>query len=94
MLKVDVEGHEFKVLLGASETLSQKRIQVVQFDGGAAPNSRIFFADFWELFTGHGYDIYRLLPMGTVRVTSYNHSDECCLPTIYLAVVPGLNLGL
>lgn len=94
LLKVDVEGHELKVLLGASEALSQKKIQVVQFDGGAAPNSRIFFADFWELFTVHGYEVYRLLPMGAVRVTSYSHSDECCLPTVYLAVRPGLNINL
>lgn len=87
LLKVDVEGHELAVLRGANRLLSSRAIKAIQFDGGASYNSRIFFRDFWHLFTHHGYRIHRVLPFGLAPVTSYRDRDEACLPTIYLATV-------
>lgn len=85
LLKVDVEGHELAVLRGATGLLRAKAIHAVQFDGGAAFNSRVFFRDYWTLFTEHGYKVFRVLPFGLVRIPTYRERDECCLPTIYLA---------
>jgi FkbM family methyltransferase len=90
LLKVDVEGHELKVLRGASRLLSETAIHLIQFDGGAAVNSRVFFYDFWELLRGYGYEIYRVLPAGLTHVTTYKEQDECCMPTIYLASVTAI----
>jgi FkbM family methyltransferase len=88
LVKVDVEGHELNVLLGAKRMLGTHAIDAIQFDGGAAVNSRTFFFDFWKLLRSYGYAIHRVLPAGLVPITEYRGQDECCLPTIYLALRP------
>lgn len=85
LLKIDVEGHELKVLKGASRLLSDGSIHMIQFDGGAAVNSRVFFYDFWRLLRDYKYEIYRVLPAGLIHIPEYKEQDECCMPTIYLA---------
>ncbi len=78
VIKVDVEGHELAVFEGASKRLSEKRIGVVFFEFGSANlNSRTFFRDFWALFKGYGYDLYRVLPGGaTLSISRYDDSLE------------------
>lgn len=85
LLKVDVEGHELAVLQGALNLLAQRAIHRIQFDGGAAFNSRVFFRDYWVLFKAYNYSIFRVLPFGLSPVHEYRERDETCLPTIYLA---------
>lgn len=85
LLKVDVEGHELRVLQGAEGLLATRAIGMIQFDGGAAVHSRVFFRDYWMLLTRYGYQIWRVLPFGLLPVRSYRERDESCLPTIYLA---------
>ena len=78
VIKVDVEGHELAVFEGAYKRLSEKRIGVVFFEFGSANlNSRTFFRDFWALFKGYGYDLYRVLPGGaTLSISHYDDSLE------------------
>lgn len=85
LMKVDVEGHELAVLKGATDLLRAGAIKAIQFDGGAAFASRVFFRDYWSLLTGHGYRIHRVLPFGLAPIQEYRERDETCLPTIYLA---------
>jgi FkbM family methyltransferase len=85
LLKVDVEGHELSVLKGALRLLDSGAIHAIQFDGGAAFGSRIFFHDFWTLLRGRNYKISRVLPFGLAHIDEYRERDEVCLPTIYLA---------
>ena len=77
-VKVDVEGHELAVFEGAYKRLSEKRIGVVFFEFGSANvNSGTFFRDFWKLFNGHEYELYRVLPGGaTLSISHYDDSLE------------------
>lgn len=86
LLRVDVEGHQLKVLKDATGLLDAKAIHTIQFDGGAAFAFRIFFRDFWLLLTEREYKIHRVLPFGLLPVAAYREQDEVCLPTIYLAL--------
>lgn len=60
-LKIDTEGHELEVLKGASSMLSEKKIDVIQFEFGECHvYSRVFVRDFYTLLPG--YDFSRLMP--------------------------------
>jgi FkbM family methyltransferase len=77
-LKMDIEGHEYSALLGASDLLGSNKILSLSFEFGSANvNSRTFFRDFWDLLTGKGYMIYRIIPGGgVVRVEVYSEQLE------------------
>jgi FkbM family methyltransferase len=76
LLKIDTEGFEMDVLLGASDMLNAGRISSLQFEFGhtflATP---YHFHDIWNLLTAR-YRIYRVLRRGMVEVTSYTHDLE------------------
>lgn len=77
MLKIDVEGHELKVLQGASAALSSGRIHGIQFEyGGCFMDSGATLEEAYELLSQHGYKIFRLLPYGKIRVRSFDSSLE------------------
>lgn len=60
LLKIDVEGHEFKVLLGAREALRLNKIDLIQFEFNSMNrSSRVYMKDFFELL--NNYKIYRLM---------------------------------
>jgi FkbM family methyltransferase len=85
VLKMDVEGHELDVLLGATETL--KGIQLVQFEfGGGNIDTKTFFQDFWYFFEKLGFSIYRLTPNKPKLIQKYSERDECFRATNYLAI--------
>ena len=65
-LKLDIEGHEYAVLLGASAMLEQGRIRFLQFEFGENNvASRTYLADFHRLLADR-YDMYRIVPKGLV----------------------------
>jgi FkbM family methyltransferase len=85
VLKMDVEGHELDILLGATETL--KNIQIVQFEfGGGNIDTKTFFQDFWYFFEGHGFALYRLTPSKPKLIRYYSERDESFRATNYIAV--------
>jgi FkbM family methyltransferase len=85
ILKMDVEGHEFDVLQGATETL--RSIQIVQFEfGGSNIDTRTFFQDFWYFFSKLNFNLYRLTTKGPILINSYSEHDETFRPTNYYAV--------
>lgn len=85
-LKIDVEGHEYKGLLGAKRLLNEKRIHFIQFEFGANNiYSRVFFKDIFEFLTNKGYLIGRILKDGFVPINKYHHNLEVYYTTNYIA---------
>jgi len=63
LLKIDTEGHEYKVLLGALKAIQSLRIQAIHLEFNEMNIiSKQSFKDFWDLLDA--YDFYRILPGG------------------------------
>jgi FkbM family methyltransferase len=85
ILKLDVEGHELAVLVGAIKTI--KNLQIIQFEfGGGNIDSKTYFQDFWYFFARHNFDVYRIIPRGTARISEYSEILEVFRTTNYVAV--------
>jgi FkbM family methyltransferase len=85
VLKMDIEGHEYNLLLGAEVTL--RNIKVVQFEfGGSNIDTRTYFQDFWYFFKDLGFTIYRLTPLKPLLIEHYSESDESFRATNYVAI--------
>lgn len=73
LLKIDTEGHELEVLKGASRSLNNGLVQVIQFEFGECHiYSRVFLRDFYSLLKG--FEFYRLIP-GSIMALG-EHSPE------------------
>ncbi|MFI5128671.1 MAG: FkbM family methyltransferase [Chitinophagales bacterium] len=84
-LKLDVEGHEWKVLQGASKKLSEKKITFIQFEfGGCNIDSRTYFQDFYYLLKDD-FDIYRIVENGLFPISTYKEEYEIFTTINYLA---------
>ncbi len=84
-LKLDVEGHELKVLEGAKELLKTGRIHFIQFEfGGCNIDSRTYLQDFYYLLKDQ-YQLYRIVKDGIYPITAYNEAYEAFKTTNYLA---------
>ena len=60
LLKIDVEGYEWDVLMGAKELLNSKRLDMVLFEFGQHQGALgQSFKQFWDLLSGHDFHIYR-----------------------------------
>ncbi len=71
LLKIDTEGHEYQVLLGAKQALERGMIDMIQIEFNEMNViSRTFFRDFYT-WLGGAYDMYRLLPDGLLPLTKY-----------------------
>jgi FkbM family methyltransferase len=84
-LKLDIEGHEFFVLKGATKLLSEKRIKFIQFEFGEFHiDSRTYFRDFYNLLE-KDYDLYRVVSDGLVLIKEYTPELEVFATANYLA---------
>jgi FkbM family methyltransferase len=69
-IKIDTEGYEYQVLLGATETL--KKVKFLQFEFNEMNTiGRVFFRDFFEMLSSE-FDIYRMLPAGLIHIENYS----------------------
>jgi len=74
-LKLDVEGHEFSVLQGAVNMLSNNHIKIIQFEFNSHNvHSRVFLRDFYLLLAG--FDFYRIFRNGIIKLGPYSHLNE------------------
>jgi FkbM family methyltransferase len=84
-LKIDVEGHELNVLIGACNLLKNKKIDFIQFEfGGCNIDSRTYFQDFYYLLKDDFY-IFRILKDGLYKITNYKEMYEAFSTTNFLA---------
>jgi FkbM family methyltransferase len=88
-MKMDIEGHEFAALYGASQSLKNGAIKALSFEfGGTDIDSRTYFQDFWYFLTPLGYDFFRILPSGGVmHIKRYSEMLENFRTTNYIAVL-------
>ena len=85
-LKLDVEGHEYKVLKGAKDLINNNFIDFIQFEfGGTNIDSRTFFQDFYYLLNPY-YKIYRILKDGLMNIDNYKETHEIFRTTNFLAI--------
>lgn len=90
-LKIDTEGHEYSVLVGAKRMLDEGRIGVIQFEfGNQQVYSHHFLNDFFELLGG--YDIYRLVQNGFVKIKR-DPRFEIFQTTNYVAIPKGTQIS-
>jgi hypothetical protein len=85
-LKLDIEGHEYKVLKGAKDLISKNSIDFIQFEfGGANIDSRTYFQDFYYLLVPY-YNIHRILKDGLMTIDKYKETHENFITTNFLAI--------
>lgn len=86
-LKIDVEGSENLVLTGFSETINQKRVDIIQFEYGLVNIlTKFLLIDFYRFLQPRGYSIGRIYP-NYVEFRDYVPlRDETFLGPNYLAV--------
>jgi FkbM family methyltransferase len=71
LLKIDTEGYEYNVLIGAKKMLAEKRIEVIHFEFNIMNVvSKVFLRDFLSLL--NGYSLFRLLPSGVLPIKKYD----------------------
>lgn len=89
LLKIDVEGHELKVIQGAAATLFDGRVRCIQFEyGGCFLDSGARLAEVFSLLTQNGFDMFRLLPFGKLRIRSFHSRLENYRYSNWLAIRP------
>ncbi|WP_119462012.1 FkbM family methyltransferase [Rhodospirillaceae bacterium SYSU D60014] len=87
-LKLDVEGHEMKVLEGAQKSLTSGKIRALSFEfGGCNIDSRTYLRDFWFFLDDLGFAIYIINPLSGIHaIEKYHERQESFLTTNYIAV--------
>jgi FkbM family methyltransferase len=82
LLKLDVEGHELDVLVGAADLLKRGGVHAVQFEfGGANLDTRTYLRDFIRLL-GAEFEVFRVLRDGLVPLT-YSEREEIFVTSNY-----------
>ncbi len=85
IVKIDVEGYELMVLRGFGEAI--RNVRVLQFEfGGTNIDTKVFFRDLWGFFEKAGFDLYRITPLGVMRIEHYQERDELFIITNFIAV--------
>lgn len=76
--KFDIEGAELSALRGGARTFRRQAIGALSIEFGSGNiNSRTFFRDFWDFLTGHGFELFRVLPGGRMlRIEGYYEDLE------------------
>lgn len=91
-LKIDVEGAEYKVLMGARDMIEAQKISCIQFEYGAfSTESRFLLKDYFEMLGGI-YHLGKIYPQ-YVDFTEYSWEMEDFRFCNYVAVLrarPGL----
>jgi FkbM family methyltransferase len=93
LLKMDVEGYEMEVLVGSGKFLSEKKINVIQFEyGGANIDAKVLLKDLLGLLISSGYKIYKVHANYIEHIESYNQALENFQYKNFIAVSDNFHL--
>lgn len=85
-LKIDTEGNELNVLLGAENLLKNGGIDLIQFEyGGCYLDSKTTLKSVYDLLTKYDYEIYRITSFGLIEILEWNETLENFAYSNYLA---------
>ena len=85
-LKIDTEGMDYDVLLGASKMLSDNRIDVIQFEyGRSSVDTGNLLKDHYKLLNLNGYKVGKIYP-NYVDFKPFERDMEDFIGPNYLAV--------
>lgn len=77
LLKLDVEGHELRVLEGSASMLAGGRVRRIQFEyGGTYIDARVLLKDMFDLLTSYGYQLSKIYPRGLRPFKGYHQTLE------------------
>lgn len=86
LLKIDAEGHDCLVLIGAAGMLVSESIDVIQFEYNYRwMGARRYLRDAFELLARHGYDLGKVTPDGIEWYTAWDPELETLREANYLA---------
>jgi len=86
-VKIDTEGNDYRVLLGARELLAAHRIGMVQFEYNHRwIPARAYLRDAFELLQAHGYAVGKVTPSGVERYSRWDPELEGFREGNYLAM--------
>lgn len=86
-LKIDTEGNEWAVLLGAERLLQKGSIEVIQFEyGGCYLDSKTTLEQVYNYLLEFGFSIFRITPSGLLHIKQWNSSLENYCYSNYLAI--------
>ncbi len=86
-LKIDTEGGELDVLRGALNLLTNKSIDIIQFEyGGTYPDAKITLKEVYTLLDSCDYKIYKATEKGLVIISEWLSSLEDFKYQVYVAI--------
>ena len=76
-IKIDVEGHEYKVLQGLSESFALDKIAIIQFEYSSFTNEiGDSLTKICELLLLNRFRIYRITPWGKIRIVNFLRNEN------------------
>lgn len=95
LLKIDAEGHDHHVLLGAAELLQHGTVDLVQFEYNHRwIGARHYLKDVFELVTPLGYRVGKVTPEGVEWYPRWVPQLETLIEANYVAARPHAATGL
>lgn len=92
-LKIDTEGNDYRVLLGAKNLIQNSQIDFIQFEFAANNmDAKTFFLDYYD-YLKDNYRIYRILLNGVFLIDKYEHSLENFMVSNFLAISKKIQFG-
>jgi FkbM family methyltransferase len=84
-LKIDTEGSEFDILMGAARMLRENNIDIIQFEFNEMNIiSRVFLLDYYKLLLN--YNIYRITSYGIIPLGKHKTENEIFQYQNFLAI--------
>jgi FkbM family methyltransferase len=88
LAKIDVEGHEMDVLLGAEQAIKSGKISHLQFElGGSSIDTNTTLKMFFEFLSEYRYDLFLIRKSGPLHLSSYKYLYEQYSTTNFFAAL-------